>query len=347
MTDIALAPPLTSPPGMISADADPVGWSHFPKFAKAALKRLRREHDDAWRAWRSVADERQETWNTKQAVEARLKGLTGGRADSAWYGGVQHARYQKLEDDDPRVLAENEKLKDLIDDLSRINELLAERSHRSQQLNSLVRSVETYLNGLGSVGATKLHKGPAPVTQKREAPVDAVERCRRRLRELEADRHRIASAPWHSTEAKQRARAEIDTLAERGEPSVLPLIESQEGIYWPERACTDVVVGGRLISSFGDPNGLPLFFWLNREAITEKIERLIDEVADDNSALTKQNRAERIAEIDRDRLATQRDEEFFIGRAITDGMTVLRRADADPRAVLGLADEMPPPKSSG
>ena len=53
--------------------------------------------------------------------------------------------------------------------------------------------------------------------QKRETLPDAVERCRRRIRELDADLHRVASAPWPSAETKRRARAEIEAIAARGE----------------------------------------------------------------------------------------------------------------------------------
>ena len=67
------------------------------------------------------------------------------------------------------------------------------------------------------------------------------------------------------------------------------------------------------------------------------------QIADDQNALTAEQRAEQIGEIDRDRLAIQREEEHWVGKAIEDGMTMLRRPDADPRAVLGLADDMPAP----
>ena len=72
----------------------------------------------------------------------------------------------------------------------------------------------------------------------------------------------------------------------------------------------------------------------------------IDAIADDANALTEQARTEQIGEIDRDRLAVQREEEHWVGKAIDGGMTMLRRPDADPRAVLGLADDMPAPMNA-
>ena len=69
----------------------------------------------------------------------------------------------------------------------------------------------------------------------------------------------------------------------------------------------------------------------------------IDAVADDVNALTDHQRSELIAAIDRDRLAVQRDEEHWFTVATKSGTTLLRRPDADPRAVLGFADDMPAP----
>jgi hypothetical protein len=348
MADTAQAQLPTSASAVIRLNADPLGWSRLPKPTKITLRRLRRERDDAWRSWRAIADEQREFWDAKGTVEARLKALTGGRPDSAWFAGDQHSRFRRLPDDDPQVASELEKLKDVVADLGRLGPLVGERLHRLQQFNRLLESVENYLNGpLGAVGAIKLHKGPAPSPQKRETAIEAIERCRRRLRELNADRHRIASAPWPSTEAKWRARAEIEALAERGQPSVLPLIESSDGsINWAERPCTDVIVANRLVSAFGDPAGMPLLFWLHREAIISKIEQKIDQFADDSSSLTGAQRREQIDEIDRDRLAVQRDEEHWVSKAVDQGITALRRPDADPRAVLALSDDMPAPMNT-
>ena len=198
---------------------------------------MRRARDDAWLVWRAVADERQEAWEAKRVAEARLKVLTGGGPDTAWYD-AQHPHFRNLPDDHPELVAQQEALTDAVANIERLDPIVEARSHQLDQLNRLLSAVENYLaEGLSGVGdAIKLYKGPAPSLRKGEGVVDAVERCRRRLRELDADRHKVASAPWHSAEAKRRARAEIDALAERGQPNVLPLIEScDESIYWAER----------------------------------------------------------------------------------------------------------------
>ena len=72
----------------------------------------------------------------------------------------------------------------------------------------------------------------------------------------------------------------------------------------------------------------------------------IDAVSDDSNALTAEQRAEQLREIDLDKLAAERDEEHWVSNAIDGGMTVLRRPDADPRTVLGLDDSMPAPRNT-
>ena len=172
MTDVAQAEPLTGVPAIIRLNAEPLDWPQLPKSAKIALRRLRRASDDAWRAWRAVADERQERWDAKRAIEAQLKLLTGGRSDSPWYSHTQHSSFQKLPDDDLRVAAELAKLEDVAAELGRLGPIVDERSQRSQQCGRLVTAVEDYLNGCQRAAAAfKLYKGPRTLAPKAGEPL--------------------------------------------------------------------------------------------------------------------------------------------------------------------------------
>jgi hypothetical protein len=76
---------------------------------------------------------------------------------------------------------------------------------------------EVYLRD-GKPGNTTLEavEVEPPKLNKGETVVDAIERHRRRVRELRADLHRIESATCPSSYAKQRMRAQIGQLAQRG-----------------------------------------------------------------------------------------------------------------------------------
>jgi class 3 adenylate cyclase len=125
---------------------------------------------------------------------------------------------------------------------------------------------------------------------------------------------------------------------------VLSLIENASAsIGWAERQFTDVRIGDRMLAAVGDPSALALLVWLHRDTLIERIEREIDLVADDQHALTSAQRVEQLKPIEKDRLAVEREEEVLISAAIAEGNMMLRRGDADPRAVLGLDDASPAP----
>jgi hypothetical protein len=59
--------------------------------------------------------------------------------------------------------------------------------------------------------------------------------------------------------------------------------------------------------------------------------------------LTAEQRESQCAQLMRDLLKAERAEEAVIDAAYRDGLNILRRKDADPRAVLGLSDALPAP----
>jgi hypothetical protein len=69
------------------------------------------------------------------------------------------------------------------------------------------------------------HKSEVPKLLKGESITDGIERLRRRGRELRADLHRIASAPYPSAHAKAQMRQLIEARAMQGAPSTALLVE--------------------------------------------------------------------------------------------------------------------------
>lgn len=345
----AAPPPPPAPPAPaphltpFAVAADPLLWPQTPKPVADNLRLLRRERDDLRATWRAVSDEQRAARDVRQQAQLRLKAITKTDDDPIWKT-YEHA---PLEPDHPEVVAVTKRLADANAEIDRLEPIVAARATALEQSGQLLATVESYfterLIGLGKI---QVYDGARPTPRKGEGPLDAIERCRRRVRELDADRHRVTSAPWHSDHAKQRARAAVETIAARGAPSVLPLIESADGtVAWRERPFAEQMIGGRVLLHEYDPGALPILFWLHREAIIKKIEEAIDAAADDAHALTMDQRRVKLAEIDRDRLAAARDEEFFLTAAVAAGATILRRANADPRAVLGIGDDAPAPSS--
>jgi len=79
----------------------------------------------------------------------------------------------------------------------------------------------------------KAYRVVAPQLQIGETEADAIERCRRRVRELRANHDRCLAAPFHSSVIKKIERERIAALAERGAPDVFSAIESGEAVRWP------------------------------------------------------------------------------------------------------------------
>ena len=90
-----------------------------------------------------------------------------------------------------------------------------------QAASQALAACETWLK-TGRPGGTVLAavEIEPPKLAKGETVLDGVERLRRRGRELRADQHRIATAPFPSSHCKQRMREMVEQLALRGTPSM-------------------------------------------------------------------------------------------------------------------------------
>jgi hypothetical protein len=171
--------------------------------------------------------------------------------------------------------------------------------------------------------------------------VSAVERLRHRLRELGADRHRIASAPYPSTDAKKMFREQVTSLAAGAGLHGDNLVEHGQPVRFPTKLVSAVVhVPGATAPAMVHveiPDTLGMLAAFAPQLMTEFYDRLIDEAADDKAALTLQQRREQDAEIAADMLAIEREEAALIFKCWEQGVTVEHRADADPRALLAVA----------
>jgi hypothetical protein len=208
---------------------------------------------------------------------------------------------------------------------------------------SAITYIEDYLNSVPA-STSFAYIGMVEPKLKASYTIDAaIEDRRRRRRELIEDLKQVKAAPWHSAIAKERLRAEIDALAKDGTPDCAPLIDRNGNVRWPTSQ-TFVRSGGAGLASIDLLNPVAAMAWLFRDQIVAALDLQIDSLADDQNALTQQQRAEKESEIGRDILFVEREEEALIRIASGKGMAILRRVDADPRAVLGLADFMPAPK---
>lgn len=174
-----------------------------------------------------------------------------------------------------------------------------------------------------------IHKG--------ETVQAAVARLRGEIAEKRADLNRIASALLTSVECKAAIQREVEALAEAGTPDVGPVMEGRP-IGWP-RHNIHVHPNGHVVAWDAIDTRAVLTWFLKPQLLT-RLEAEVDVVADDKAALSSVQRRTEDARVRAEMLVVERLEEVAISAA-PPGLLIPRRIDADPRAVLGLADDVP------
>jgi hypothetical protein len=252
-----------------------------------------------------------------------------------------------LDDDDRSVIDVRRTIARCEKNMAWLGTLEADRSARARDAGNLVARCEDFLRH-GKPGGTKLVEvAPLDVSEmvkKGETPAAALDRLNYRRRELDADAHRVRSAPYPSGDCRAKAHATIDALAERGRPSVDGLIEHDGALAMPqsEMALPLIAIGKDGTSIIGDARGtvddaLALVVWLHKGALVKAIDKLIDEDSDDSSALTATDRAVKLAEIASDKLMCERHEAALLWHMREQGDAAEFRVDADVLGVLGIA----------
>jgi hypothetical protein len=258
----------------------------------------------------------------------------------------------KVAADDPRVIATQRDIERSKAEASHYGELAEARHAAWTNIAQLVTALEKYLSSCAH-GIAAFEGEVEPKLKRNDSLTEAIEQRRRRLRELRADLRRIAAAPYPSVTAKEVLRAHVTALAERGAPDLLPLIEEgRPEIGGPVNHRFEEVHGTAQGSlpvrgsvRFPVPDLLSLLAWLDPDRLIARLEAAIDELADDDNALTDDQRTEARTQVTNDMLAVEREEEALVCRAEAENLTVQRRPDCDPRAVLGLSSSMPPYRS--
>jgi hypothetical protein len=182
----------------------------------------------------------------------------------------------------------------------------------------------------------------APLSEllkKGETIAAAVDRQRLRLRECAADRHRVNSAPWPSSEAKAAARLQIERLSDVGAPNLDAAIEFGQPISFATTTLRSIVRNVETpgaIAHADVPDFLGLLCWLFPAEILKRVSAGLDEIADDKAALSQQQREQMEAEINQSVLAIERAECALIWHAEAAGEIIDFRSDTTPMAALGV-----------
>jgi hypothetical protein len=235
------------------------------------------------------------------------------------------------------------------DAFKRLQELQVVRTAAWQSASAALSNVENWLKS-GKPGGTALEalEIELPKLNKGEDILSALDRLRRRGRELKADLARIAAAPFPSSHAKKRARDQIEQLAQRGGPDVGTLIEHDGKIEFATmRQQSEVHGAERTLAFHQAPDVVGLLAWLHRDALIKRLDALIDAESDDAAAMTLEARQQRDAEVQSDLLDCEMQEAALTWRAIEERLPVEFRPECAPQAILGCRLTVAPRAANG
>lgn len=291
----------------------------LPIGARTKLEHLRRQHRDAQTLTRNVSQLMRESYEEKMAVEGHI--------------GMLRVSYPHLNPEkEPQIISARARLAEIGENEKLLRGQLEDYSERSNSLHHLLSALDIFVGRLPA--SAPAFPGCLPPVAKTNQPLDVIAKIRDRVCHSRDAIQAAIDAPIHSARAKEIAAAMVERLAARARPNVLATIEGARDPVFPKPLLIHA-----LAEDLVDP--LALSCWLHKDTMIAALNREINEAADDSEALTDAQRAVRIASARAELLKAEREEEAAIEYAESIGIQVIRRVDADPRAVLGLADATP------
>ncbi|MER9169858.1 hypothetical protein NKI12_21240 [Mesorhizobium australicum] len=228
------------------------------------------------------------------------------------------------------------KLADLTAEIERLEQRRDPWISKANVVGRLINTLDRYL---GETPIAALQAWSVPI---KAVKADTIPAVLDRLAGLRADLVDVDTRPWPAADAKRRALEEIEYLALKGTVAVSKSIDYRNQLGWP-LASADVVLRG-----YGkrDAQGRPdlynehtvspdvaLTVWLFKDQVTARIMAELDEFANEERALSEEQRASMTARVNGSLLAEQR----LLSQLIWAGdLHDQWPDDIDPRAVLGI-----------
>ena len=185
--------------------------------------------------------------------------------------------------------------------------------------------------------------------KKGETLSDAVMRYRHRLRELEADAHRVNSQQWPISNAEADARELIARRAETGGPNCEIAIEHGQPISFATMSLRAQVRNAQppAVAFIEAEDAVGLICYLFGPELLKKISAGFREIGDDKHALDQRQRDEMLATISADSLAAERAECSLIWAADARGEIIDFRPATSPQSAIGVSLRTVPHAGNG
>jgi hypothetical protein len=203
---------------------------------------------------------------------------------------------------------------------------------RYNQLHRLVSEVNQWLVQLRlAPGFVLAPAPPLDINSRRAAPLptpaNAVAGMREDIANVKREMAAVRAAPLKRNSQREAAVAHLSNLARRVRPRISFDARGVARIGWAEDMVVDKSeVLGMIVWALGPEN-----FKCFERALD------LDAGPEPENAISQAEREQQLDKLATTLLTLERQEEFHINRAAADGMEILRRPDASPLAVLGIA----------
>jgi hypothetical protein len=320
--------------------------ARLPPPALEKLVSLTAKNDGLTGAYNAVFGDIQQIRNRARDTAARLAELLAlPPLDRAFSGAEQtlYARSQLTADRHATISAQRDKIIGTSRDeanraAEQLRRLEADAAALTAQVSAVPQRIVAWLRDVPAHIAITMHDGKIKVPA--GEPQSAVAALREKLQSLADEQHSVASAPFDRATVTAVCRRFVQSLAVRGAPDLRPTVTAAREPALPMLAQT--LLSGEVIRSV-DTAALLAWFGGDHllEALLAQAEQLL--TADDRAGLSADARLKRQAELQVEALEVGRQEESVIESAAQKGIEILRRPNADPRAVLSLAGSLPAP----
>ncbi len=305
----------------------------LPAASRLKLERLASDRDAARAAYRAASDREQEA----RIELGRVDGLARRQLEA--HPGFE-TTYPGAAAPKPST-ATQERLSAPVEAAKRALQVAVdarERAAERQNAFGFLENVEAWLRRTATPGVSFREAKVDPALVKVRGDIAAeVAKARARIAEAEEALTKAENAPAPAADLKARAFAEVDAIADAGKPTVYTTTRGSSPINLKRQLELSAHATG------GDASGVSIrgnaganfFVWLMRDEIRQRIGAMID-AAPQAGVMSDDEREQAFRQIAEQRLELERIEEHLIATAEVDGRHIARRADADPRAVLGI-----------
>jgi hypothetical protein len=234
-----------------------------------------------------------------------------------------------------RIMEPVERTKRALDQAMEVHE---RATARWQEL-AFLENVHGWLDRIVHSGTELVHR-PSTMGQVQSFP-DEVARVRREIAALYDEWRAVEAAPSSPDDYRARVIEEIEELAARGALHVDLRDRGPRPLGLAQALTLGTKPVGDHVSIAGDMTGHPgaaLWVWLHKDALVARVSALID-AAPAESTMSHREREAAFRAVVEKKLALEFLEEATIcAAAANEGMSIPRRPDCDPRAVLEVSE---------